>query len=364
MRDVVAARGVTKTYGDGPAATHALGGVNLKVRERELVCVMGDSGSGKSTLLRCLSGLETPSSGSVILGGKDLGHMNEGRLAQLRREEVGFIFQEFNLLSSLTAQENILLPSALAKREVDADVLDTVVAGLGLGDYLQYKPAQLSVGQQQRVACARALVGSPTIIFADEPTGSLSTQQGAKVLEFLVEAVETFGHSVLLATHSAQVAAWADRVVFLKDGETVGEMNAPTHDRMLDALRPEGSRTQRHDQPSKPVATSEEASGPEPTPAPTTETTPAVPSPTPIAPARGPLKTPAKPRRPLKSAAVTKDKTVREAGLWVWEESEPLPGSLAELAPAARLPQDQEEIITRAQRILADLPGPVTDREP
>lgn len=359
---MVAARGVTKTYGDGPAATVALGEATLKVRERELVAVMGASGSGKSTLLRCLSGLETPSSGSVILGGKDLGHMSEARLAQLRREEVGFIFQEFNLLSSLTARENILLPSALAKREVDADLFDAVVAGLDLRDQLQYKPDQLSVGQQQRVACARALVGAPTIIFADEPTGSLDSEQGAKVLRFLAEAVETYGHSVLLATHSPQVAAWADRVVFLKDGETVGEMTQPTHDRLLDTLRPEGARPLERAEPEETIVADEKDELLQPA---TEEPLPVSPAPVapvsapPVVPVSAPPEAPDRPRRPLRDEALSVD-----AELWVWEESEPLPGSLAGLAPPARLPEDQEEIVTRAQRILADLPGPIADQEP
>ncbi|WP_436970667.1 ABC transporter ATP-binding protein [Micromonospora avicenniae] len=232
----VSARGLSKRYGDGPAAVVALDGVDLDFAAGRFTAIMGPSGSGKSTLLHCLAGLDRPSAGSVRIGDVDLDRLDDRRLTLLRRDRVGFVFQKFNLLPALTAEENIVLPLAIAGRRPDRDWLRQVVAAVGLTDRLRHRPAELSGGQQQRVAIARALITRPWVVFADEPTGNLDSRAGADVLRLLREAVDTLGQSVIMVTHDPVAAARADRVVLLADGRLVHDLAAPSAEQVLDAL--------------------------------------------------------------------------------------------------------------------------------
>ena len=241
-----AAAGLVKTYGEGDTAVDALRGVDVAFPRGEYAAIMGPSGSGKSTLMHCLAGLDTATSGSVWIGGTEITALDDNRLTRLRRDSVGFVFQAFNLLPTLTAAENIRLPLDIAGRPVDRDWYDEVVRAVGLADRLGHRPAELSGGQQQRVACARALVTRPAVIFADEPTGNLDSRAGMEVLAFLRRTVNEFGQTIVMVTHDAGAASYADRVLFLNDGRLVDEMADPTSERVLDrmkaldtALRPE-----------------------------------------------------------------------------------------------------------------------------
>jgi putative ABC transport system ATP-binding protein len=198
---------------------------------------MGPSGSGKSTLMHCLAGLDTVSQGEVEIGDTSLVGLSDARLTRLRREQVGFVFQQFNLLPTLTAEENILLPLAIAGRKPEREWYDTVIDTVGLRDRLDHKPSQLSGGQQQRVACARALVSRPEVVFADEPTGNLDSRSGAEVLGFLRRSARDFGQTVVMVTHDPNAASYADRVIFLADGQVVGELDAPTAEAVLDTMK-------------------------------------------------------------------------------------------------------------------------------
>lgn len=238
---VLEATGLVKTYGHGEGAVRALNHIDLSIARGQFTAIMGPSGSGKSTLMHCLAGLDTITSGSVVLDGHHLGEMSERQLTRLRREKIGFIFQSFNLVPTLSARENIMLPMDIAKRKVSADHFHQVVSAVGLGDRLTHYPAELSGGQQQRVACARALVGSPAVVFADEPTGNLDSQATAQVLRFLRKAVDEFQQTVVMVTHEADAAAWADRVVFIQDGAIAMELQQPTRDSVLEALRELGN---------------------------------------------------------------------------------------------------------------------------
>jgi putative ABC transport system ATP-binding protein len=215
----------------------ALAGVSARFRRAEFTAVMGPSGSGKSTLMNCLAGLDTPSQGRVRIGGTDLGPLNDTKLTRLRREKIGFIFQSFNLLPTLTAWENITLPLSLAAREPDQAWTKQVINTMGLADRLTHRPAQLSGGQQQRVACARALVTRPDIVVADEPTGNLDTRSGARILALLQRCARDWGQTILMVTHDPVAAGYADRVLFLTDGSLVDEMAGPTPDMVLDRMR-------------------------------------------------------------------------------------------------------------------------------
>jgi putative ABC transport system ATP-binding protein len=226
-----------KVYGEGDAAVEALRGVTVEFARGEFTAIMGPSGSGKSTLLHCLAGLDTPSGGSVWIGDVDLTSLNEKQLTALRRDKVGFVFQAFNLVPTLTAAENITLPLDIAGRDVDRAWYDQVVDTIGLRDRLGHRPSELSGGQQQRVAGARALVSRPDIVFADEPTGNLDSRSGAELLGFLRDAVSTYGQTILMVTHDATAASYADRVVFLADGNVVDEMREPTAEGVLDRLK-------------------------------------------------------------------------------------------------------------------------------
>ncbi|MFE9563276.1 ABC transporter ATP-binding protein [Streptomyces sp. NPDC006487] len=232
-----AATGLSKVYGSGDTLVVALDGVDIAFREGEFTAIMGPSGCGKSTLMHCVAGLDSFSSGSVRIGTTELGSLNDEQLTRLRRDRIGFIFQAFNLLPTLSALENITLPLTIAGRKPDRQWLDHVVAMTGLADRLGHRPGQLSGGQQQRVAVARALVSRPAIIFGDEPTGNLDSRAGAEVLGFLRDSVRQLGQTVVMVTHDPVAAAYADRVVFLSDGRLVDEMAQPTADRVLDRMK-------------------------------------------------------------------------------------------------------------------------------
>ncbi len=220
--------GLSKIYGSGDTRVTALDGVSVEFHPGQFTAIMGPSGSGKSTLMHCLAALDQASSGRVFVGDADLTTLGDKELTRIRRDRIGFVFQAFNLVPTLTAIENITLPMDIAGRTPDKHWLDTVIAAVGLTDRLHHKPAQLSGGQQQRVACARALAGRPAIIFADEPTGNLDSAAGAEVLGFLARCVREFGQTVVLVTHDPVAAGYADRVVFLADGRIVDEMADPT----------------------------------------------------------------------------------------------------------------------------------------
>jgi putative ABC transport system ATP-binding protein len=221
---VVAARELTRRYGSGPTAVDALRGVSLTVDRGQLVAVMGPSGSGKSTLMHTLAGLDTPTSGTVSIGGIEITHLDDAKLTELRREHIGFVFQFFNLLPMLSAEENVLLPLSIAGEKPDRDWLTELLRRTGLTDRRQHRPAELSGGEQQRVAIARALVNRPTILFADEPTGNLDSKTSGEILELLRGSVEAYGQTIVMVTHDARAASIADRVLFLADGLIVKEM--------------------------------------------------------------------------------------------------------------------------------------------
>jgi putative ABC transport system ATP-binding protein len=236
------AAGLTKIYGAGEAAVRALDHVTTEFPRERFTAIMGPSGSGKSTLMHCLAGLDQPSSGQVFLGDLELGSLSDTQLTVLRRERVGFIFQSFNLLPTLSVAENIALPLLLSGRRPDQSWLDTVVGIVRLGDRLSHRPSELSGGQQQRVAVARALASQPEIIFADEPTGNLDSRSGAQLLGFLRRTVGEFGQTVVMVTHDPAAAAAADSVTFLADGQIVGDLVNPGADAILDRLKQLGEQ--------------------------------------------------------------------------------------------------------------------------
>ena len=221
---VVVARDVTRRYGAGETAVDALRGVSVEIERGRLTAVMGPSGSGKSTLMHILAGLDKPTAGSVVVAGKEITTLSDTDLTKLRREHIGFVFQFFNLLPMLTAEENITLPVSIAGEKVDEAWLKEVVDDVGLADRLKHRPAELSGGQQQRVAIARALVSQPTVLFADEPTGNLDSATGSEILQVIRESVDNRGQTTVMVTHDARAASTADRVLFLDDGLIVREM--------------------------------------------------------------------------------------------------------------------------------------------
>lgn len=237
--DGVAARAVDvrKIYGKGDAEVAALDGVTIDFAAGEFTAVMGPSGSGKSTLMHCMAALDTVTSGTVYLGDTDLAGLNDKRLTRLRRDKIGFVFQAYNLVPTLTARENIELPLSIAGVKPDKAWFDTVIAAVGLQTRLGHKPTELSGGQQQRVACARALVARPEIVFADEPTGNLDSTSGAEVLGFLRRSVDEFQQTIVMVTHDPVAAGYTDRVVFLADGRVVDELRAPTSDAVLEKMK-------------------------------------------------------------------------------------------------------------------------------
>ena len=229
--------GLVKTYGSGEALVHALDGVDVEFERGRFTAVMGPSGSGKSTLMHCMAGLDTPTSGRTFVGDLEIGKLDDAGLTRLRRDRIGFVFQSFNLVPTLTAGENITLPADLAGRKVDQEWFRFLVEQLGIADRLDHRPSEMSGGQQQRAACARALIGRPDLIFADEPTGNLDSNASAGMLGFLRRSVTEFHQSIVMVTHDARGAAFADRVVFLADGRVVGELVEPTADSVLEQMK-------------------------------------------------------------------------------------------------------------------------------
>ena len=229
--------GLTKVYGEGDTRVVALDGVTTGFERGRFTAIMGPSGSGKSTLMHCLAGLDDATEGSVFIGDVDITTLDDKRLTRIRRDSVGFVFQAFNLLPTLTALENITLPMDIAGRRPDQAWLDQVVDTIGLRDRLKHRPTELSGGQQQRVACARALASRPEIVFADEPTGNLDSRSGAEVLGFLRRSVRDMGQTVVMVTHDPGAASYADHVLFLADGQIVDEMPDPTADLVLERMK-------------------------------------------------------------------------------------------------------------------------------
>ncbi|GIG95164.1 ABC transporter ATP-binding protein [Plantactinospora mayteni] len=231
------ANDVWKVYGSGEAQVAALRGVNAEFERARFTAIMGPSGSGKSTLMHCLAGLDSVTRGTIHIGDTAVTGLGDAGLTKLRRDKVGFIFQQFNLLPTLTALENILLPLSIAGRKPDKEWLDTVIDTVGLRDRLGHRPAQLSGGQQQRVACARALASRPDVIFADEPTGNLDSRAGAEVLGFLRRSVAEYQQTIVMVTHDPVAASYAGRVIFLADGQIVSELIEPTPETVLDTMK-------------------------------------------------------------------------------------------------------------------------------
>ena len=226
-----------KIYGEGDAAVHALAGVTVTFPEREFTAIMGPSGSGKSTLMQCVAGLDRLTSGSAYIGETELSALSKTDLTLLRRDRLGFIFQQYNLIPSLTARENILLPLTLAGTKADEAWMGEIVKTVGLQDRMGSLPSQLSGGQQQRVAVARALVPRPDIVFADEPTGALDSRTGIEILSFMRRAVDDTGQTIVMVTHDPHAASYSDKVLFLGDGQIVDEMPEPTADKVLDRMK-------------------------------------------------------------------------------------------------------------------------------
>ena len=241
--DTQAARAVElhKTYGTGAATVHALAGITVAFERGRFTAVMGPSGSGKSTLMHCMAGLDRPTSGHSFVGDLDIGALDDAGLTQLRRDRIGFVFQSFNLVPTLTAGENITLPVDLAGRKVDRDWFDYLVAQLGIGDRLEHRPTEMSGGQQQRCACARALINRPDLVFADEPTGNLDSNSSSEMLSFMRRSVNEFGQSIVMVTHDPRGVSYADRVIFLADGNVVDELAQPTPDTVLERMRTLGT---------------------------------------------------------------------------------------------------------------------------
>ena len=237
--DIGAARAVDarKTYGESDAAVHALAGVTVTFPTRHFTAIMGPSGSGKSTLMQCVAGLDRLTSGATYIGETELSVLDKTELTLLRRDRLGFIFQQYNLIPTLTSRENILLPLTLAGAKADQSWFDEVVRTVGMGDRLDNLPSQLSGDQQQRVAVARALVPRPDIVFADEPTGALDSRTGIEILNFMRRAVDDTGQTIVMVTHDPHAASYADNVLFLADGQIIDEMPDPTTDRVLDRMK-------------------------------------------------------------------------------------------------------------------------------
>ena len=233
---LVAARDLKRCYGDGDTAVHALRGASLAVEQGELVAVMGPSGSGKSTLMHILAGLDRPTSGEVWIDGTPVTKLGDTQLTKLRRRHIGFVFQFFNLLPMLTAEENVLLPLELAGRKPERAWVDELIAGVGLADRRRHRPSELSGGQQQRVAIARALVSRPSVVFADEPTGNLDSQTSGEILALLRDAASRYGQTTVMVTHEPQAATIADRIFFLADGLIVKELGPSSAHDVLEAI--------------------------------------------------------------------------------------------------------------------------------
>ena len=234
---VARAADLHKTYGAGEAVVRALDGVSVDFERGRMTAIMGPSGSGKSTLMHCMAALDRPTSGRIEIDGTEIGTLGDKALTELRRTRLGFVFQAYNLVPTLSARENITLPLDIAGTKIDQAWFDLVVDTVGLRDRLSHRPSALSGGQQQRVACARALVSKPSIVFADEPTGNLDSRASAEILAFLRRSVDEFGQSIVMVTHDPAAAAYADRVLFLADGRIVDEMSSPTSELVLERMK-------------------------------------------------------------------------------------------------------------------------------
>ena len=234
--NIVSTADLRRTYGEGETAVHALAGVTLSFPAGQFTAIMGPSGSGKSTLMHLLAGLDSPTSGSVVIDGQELAGLGDKGLTRLRRDRLGFVFQAFNLVPVLTALENITLPLTLAGREPDQAWLDKLIDTVGLRDRLTHRPSELSGGQQQRVAIARALVSRPSVVFADEPTGNLDSKTGGEILDLLRGSVQDYGQTLVMVTHDARAAATADRILFIADGEIVKELHGADEHQVLAAV--------------------------------------------------------------------------------------------------------------------------------
>ena len=237
MAPVLEAKNLAKTYETGGAKVLGLRGVDISIERGEFVAIMGPSGCGKSTLLNLLAGLDRPTAGEVWLDGRRIDELSETDLARLRRRKVGFVFQFFNLLPMLTAEENVLLPMSIAGRKADKAEFETLIEKVGLKDRLHHRPSELSGGQQQRVAIARALVSKPTVVFADEPTGNLDSKTSGEILELLHDSVESLGQTMVMVTHEAHAATFADRILFLADGQIVKDLGAADEQQILEAVK-------------------------------------------------------------------------------------------------------------------------------
>jgi putative ABC transport system ATP-binding protein len=233
----VAAYNLTRRYGDGDSAVDAVRGVSLEVPAGQFTAIMGPSGSGKSTLMHLLAGLDRPNEGTVEIAGEDITSMGDKKLTRLRRKHIGFVFQAFNLVPTLTAEENVTLPLSIAGRKIDRRWVDLIIEQVGLGERRSHRPAEMSGGQQQRVAVARALVAEPTVLFADEPTGNLDSKSSAEVLALLRDAVSAYGQTTVMVTHDAHAAAVADRVLYLADGVVVADVQGATEDEILETVK-------------------------------------------------------------------------------------------------------------------------------
>jgi putative ABC transport system ATP-binding protein len=232
----VSAHDLTRRYGEGPTAVDALRGVSIEVADGELVAVMGPSGSGKSTLMHVLAGLDKPTSGRVAIAGIEINELDDAKLTRVRRDHIGFVFQFFNLLPMLTAEENVVLPLSIAGEKPEKEWLEKLLMDTGLGDRRRHRPSELSGGQQQRVAIARALVTRPTIVFADEPTGNLDSKTSGEVLELLRNSAQTYGQTIVMVTHEARAASIADRIMFLADGLIVKELRATSASEVIEVM--------------------------------------------------------------------------------------------------------------------------------
>ena len=236
-RPIVSTTELRRVYGEGETAVHALRGISTGFPSGQLAAIMGPSGSGKSTLMHLLAGLDRPTAGSVVVDGSELANLDDKALTRLRRDRLGFVFQAFNLVPVLTAEENIMLPLTLAGKKPDREWLDKLIAAVGLGDRLDHRPSELSGGQQQRVAVARALIHRPAVVFADEPTGNLDSASSDEVLGLLRQAVDEFGQTVVMVTHDAHAASVADRIVVLSDGRVVHDGGGETTEGVLDLMK-------------------------------------------------------------------------------------------------------------------------------
>ncbi|MDO5729854.1 MAG: ABC transporter ATP-binding protein [Actinomycetaceae bacterium] len=341
---VVRATKLTKIYGKGDTAVTALRSIDVEIGRGEFTAIMGPSGSGKSTLMHCLAGLDSITDGKIVLDNVTISTMSERKLTKLRREKIGFIFQSFNLIPTLTARENITLPADISKRPVSRERFNQVIEAVGLGDRLSHRPAELSGGQQQRVACARALVTNPAVVFADEPTGNLDSKSSAQVLKFLRHAVDEFNQTVVMVTHEPDAAAWADRVLFLVDGEVVAQLSSPHRDAILDALRELG------DAPDIAETTPDTEDSPHPTP------TAGVPA--------GDLameyrETSTEPPHSSDTEDTPPPSTSEVADPYIPIPGETLGETLRRIAPARKLDPETTSLLEEAVKILEELPGPV-----